>query len=113
MNTKQAVEIIEGSLVAEKYLTANGVNCEPLIMAHETALQALQEKEEREHPKRLTIEELNEMDNPVWVSCKTWDGKDGYWCYCNKGIIICPSRQSFRAEEIPSWKFYRHKPKGE
>lgn len=112
MNTKQAVEIIESSLAAEKYLTANGVNCEPLIMAHEAALQALQEKEERENPKRLTIEELNEMDNPVWVSCKTLEGTDGYWCLCNKGIIICPSAKAFGVEEIPHWNFYRHKPKG-
>lgn len=109
MNTKQAVEIIETSLVMEKHLTAQGLNCEPLIMAHEAALQALQEKEERENPKPLTLEELMERDDPVWVSCKTLEGTDGYWCLCQKGVIICPSGQSYYVRDIPHWKFYRRR----
>ena len=107
MNTKQAIEIIETSLVADKHLNEQDLNCEPLIMAHEAALQALREKEERENPKPLTIEELMEMDDPVWVSCKTLEGTDGYWCLCNKGVIICPSGQTFDVRQIPHWKFYR------
>lgn len=106
MNTKQAIEIIETSLVAEKYLTAQGLNCEPLIMAHEAALQALREKEERENPKRLTIEELMERVDPVWVSCKTLEGTGGYWCLCDKGVIVCPSGMYFDVRDIPHWMFF-------
>ena len=84
---------------------------EGTVAACALALAALKEKEERENPQRLTIKELNEMDDPVWVSCKTLEGTDGYWCLCNKGVIICPSGQDFYAKDIPHWEFYRHKPK--
>ena len=75
------------------------------------AKKAIKDQEERENPKRLTIDELKSINAPVWVSCFTLEGDPGYWCLCRKGIIICPSGQSFDAEEIPNWKFYLHKPK--
>lgn len=60
----------------------------------------------------LTIEELREMDEPVWVECGvtpfTPDG--GYYCLCQNGYITTPSGMQYIAEDIPHWKFYRRKP---
>lgn len=76
------------------------------------AIAALQDQEEREYPKQLTIEEMLNMDAPVWVSCFTLDGKHGYWCICREGIITCPSGVCYDVRDIPLWKFYRYQLKG-
>lgn len=76
------------------------------VAACELALAALQDRFARENTRPLTVEELIERDDPVWVSCKTLEGTDGYWCLCNKGVIICPSGQSFDVRDIPHWMFY-------
>ncbi|EGC8431306.1 hypothetical protein H9185_001185 [Listeria monocytogenes] len=81
------------------------------VQAFQLALAALQDQYSRENSRQLTIEDLKRINAPVWLSCFTLEGDPGYWCLCQKGIIICPSGQSFNAEEIPHWKFYIHKPK--
>ena len=80
---------------------------ETTVAACELALAALQDQFGRENTRPLTLEELMERDDPVWVSCKTLEGTDGYWCLCQKGVIICPSGQSYDVRDIPHWKFYR------
>lgn len=41
---------------------------QPVVEAMQVAIVALNEKEERQNPKRLTLEELNQMyGQPVWV----------------------------------------------
>ena len=55
----------------------------------------------------LTIEELREMDEPVWVACKPIEGGDGYWCLCQHGHIITPAGSIYDVKEIPHWVFYR------
>lgn len=84
----------------------NITNAEWLSMILHYARKGLRNQEERKNPKRLTVEELIERDDPVWVSCKTLEGMDGYWCLCNKGVIICPSGQCFDVRDIPHWMFY-------
>lgn len=66
---------------------------------------------ELEGSKCLTVDEILGREDPVWVSCKTLEGTDGYWCLCDKGTIICPSGVSFNIKEIPYWPFYSNKPK--
>lgn len=61
----------------------------------------------------LTLEELREMDAPVWCSCKTIEGWDGYWCLCQRGHIITPSGNAFDVKEIQDWVFYSFPPEGE
>lgn len=61
----------------------------------------------------LTIEQLREMDEPVWVACKPIEGGSGYWCLCQHGHIITPAGSIFDVKEIPHWAFYRHPPEGE
>ena len=58
----------------------------------------------------LTIEQLREMDEPVWVACKPIEGGDGYWCLCQHGHITTPGGTFFEVEEIPHWSFYRLPP---
>lgn len=77
------------------------------VAACELAIAALQDQFARENTKQLTLEELVNMDDPVWVSCKTIEGTDGFWCLCQKGVIICPSGSTFNVRDIPHWKFYR------
>ena len=61
----------------------------------------------------LTLEELREMEDPVWCVCKTVEGFEGFWCLCNHGYILTPVRQIFDVKEIPHWVFYRRQPEGE
>ena len=61
----------------------------------------------------LTLEELREMDEPVWVACKPIEGGNGYWCLCQHGHIITPAGGIFNVKEIPHWVFYRCPPEGE
>ena len=61
----------------------------------------------------LSIEQLREMDGPVWVACKTIEGGNGYWCLCQRGHIITPAGSIFDVNEIPHWAFYRRPPEGE
>lgn len=61
----------------------------------------------------LTIEQLREMEDPVWCVCKTAEGFEGFWCLCNHGYILTPARQIFDVKEIPHWVFYRRPPEGE
>ena len=55
----------------------------------------------------LTLEELREMDEPVWVACKPSEGGNGYWCLCQHGHIITPAGSIYDVKEIPHWVFYR------
>lgn len=61
----------------------------------------------------LTLEQLREMDGPVWVACKPIEGGHGYWCLCQRGTIITPSGNAFDVKEIPHWVLYRRPPEGE
>ena len=61
----------------------------------------------------LNIEQLREMDGPVWVACKPIGGGNGYWCLCQRGHIITPAGSIFDVKEIPHWVFYRRPPEGE
>lgn len=58
----------------------------------------------------LTLEELREMDEPVWCSCKPIEGGNGYWCLCRYGKIVTPSGNIFDVDKIPHWMFYRRPP---
>lgn len=61
----------------------------------------------------LTLDELREMDEPVWVACKPIEGGNGYWCLCQHGHIITPAGSIYNVKEIPHWVFYRRPPEGE
>lgn len=61
----------------------------------------------------LTLEQLREMDAPVWCACKSIEGENGYWCLCRKGYITSPGGTFLEAGEIPHWPFYRRPPEGE
>lgn len=61
----------------------------------------------------LTLEQLWEMDEPVWVACKPIEGGNGYWCLCQHGHIITPAGSIYDVKEIPHWVFYRRPPEGE
>ena len=60
-------------------------------LACKLAIQALQEKLERENPKPLTLEELKNMDGePVWVM--HFDGSGARWGIvksCDYGLGLC------------------------
>ena len=61
----------------------------------------------------LTLDELRQMDEPVWVACKLIEGGNGYWCLCRYGYITTPGGAFFEVGEIPHWIFYRRPPEGE
>ena len=110
MTRKEAIRYIEFLLFCVGRTNAN-IGNEKTLEMFQLALAALREQEERENPDRLTIEQMKSMDCPVWVSCKTLEGENGYWCLCKNGVIICPSGRSFDVKEIPHWEFYRYERK--
>jgi hypothetical protein len=89
----------------------------------EIAATALREKAEREDPQPLTLQEVLEINDPVWLEYK--EGSRLYWnsdwAQVTKGIT--PSRVAIwwfgnECEETPriedygkTWLAYRHKPK--
>lgn len=111
MTTKEAIKIIESRL---KFLArANITAGESAIDLLKLSLAALRAQEERENPERLTIEQMKNMDCPVWVSYKpiAKGYRNGNWCLCVHGKIITPQRTVFDVEQIPDWKFYRYERK--
>ena len=60
----------------------------------------------------LTMEELREMDGPVWATCKPIEGGNGYWCLCQHGHIITPAGSIYDVKEISHWVFHRRPPEG-
>lgn len=73
-------------------------------------LEALHEKQDRESPEPMTLNELNECNDAIWCSVSELPDK-GYWCLCHKGLITPPSCMPFMAKDRPNWTFYRYKPK--
>lgn len=114
MTTEEAIEIIYDTYAEAdiwRSLDAKGHRYGELADAYKMALDALRAQQEREDPKPLTLEELREMDDPVWCSCRTIEGGNGFWCLCQKGHITTPAKSSFHVDQIPHWVFLRNKPK--
>ena len=76
------------------------------------AIRELDAQEEQKQ-KLLTIDELRQMDDPVWCLCEPIEGGNGFWCLCENGKIITPAGTCFYVSEIPNWMFLRCKPKEE
>lgn len=68
------------------------------------------ERAEIDGEKPLTLDELRQMDAPVWCVCEPIEGGNGYWCLCKNGIIITPAGSKYDVAEIPHWVFLRCKP---
>ena len=111
MTRKRAIELIEFALYC--YGRANITGKEKTVEMLQLSLAALLDQEKRENPKPLTLEELMNLDAPVYAGNKDFPDADGFWCICHNGHIVCPSGMSYGADELPSWVFYRYKPKGD
>lgn len=62
----------------------------------------------------LTLEQLREMDDPVWCrvdNCE-WIPDGGFYCLCNKGRITTPGLAQYDCENLNMnlWRFYRRRP---
>ena len=98
MDRKQAVTILKRKTT----IPGDGYTWEQINEAIDMAIAALSPPNEP-----LTLEELREMDEPVWVACKPIEGGNGYWCLCQHGHIITPAGSIYDVKEIPHWVFYR------
>lgn len=103
MTREEAIKTIESNRPTSGYTML----CEALDMA----VSALRKQEERENLKPLTLEELMDMDAPVWCECKPIEGGNGFWCLNRNGKIVTPSGRCFDVKEIPHWVFLRSKTK--
>lgn len=69
---------------------------------------------EKKANQPMTLDELREMDEPVWcrVDNCAWIPEGGFWCLCNKGKIVTPSVMQYDCENLDMslWRFYRRKP---
>lgn len=110
MTREEAIRIIDGAevLVFNRDLRA-------FEKAAAVAIKALRELDAQEEQKQkpLTIDELRQMDAPVWCLCEPIEGGNGFWCLCENGKIITPAGTCFYVSEIPNWVFLRCKPKEE
>lgn len=109
-------------VLSESWLFDGNLTVEGLIATLYTAAWAFAELRERlkmyeyresemENPKQLTLEELMNMDAPVWCACKPIEGGNGFWCLNRNGNIVTPSGRDFDVNEIPNWIFMRCMPK--
>lgn len=62
----------------------------------------------------LEPEQLQAMKHPtpIWaeVEGETIEGWSGYWCLCQKGVVLTPSSFATRAEQMGGVKFYSYPP---
>ena len=86
---------------------------EPIDKCKECQLCYSDKQRRKPSNEALTIEQLRQMDEPVWCSCKPIEGGNGYWCLCRYGKIVTPSGNIFDVDKIPNWMFYRRPPEGE
>ena len=84
-------------------------SCITKMGALKKGIDALREKAERQNPRPLTLEELNERNSPVWVPLAN---DTGYWVLCKNGTIIPPSGFCLPAKGRMSWGFLNSKPEG-
>lgn len=77
------------------------------LEANRAALAALREKQERENPKPLTLEELRQTKEPtpVWRE----DEYCGMLCLAQTGVVMVPSGICYDAKMLAG-HLYRHKP---
>lgn len=106
MTTKRAMRLA--------YQWANGHVCSvrdgEAEEYHKMFLDMLCTQEKTEENTPLTLDELREMDAPVWCVCKPIEGGNGYWCLCQSGNITTPAGTQYYVDGIPHWIFLRHKP---
>ena len=101
-------------LLKEQYLHHKSMGNNQAAKAWQGAMQLLYDMPTLAPPNEpLTLEELREMAEPVWVACKPIEGGNGYWCLCQHGHIITPAGSIYDVKEIPHWVFYRRPPEGE
>ena len=104
----EAIEILESIYPSKKQIVTG--EYPEVAEALDMAIAALRRAQPAN--ESLTLEQLRGIENPVWCACDTFDGKNGYWCLCQNGIITPPSCMTFNAVERPDWIFYRRKPEG-
>lgn len=112
---KTAIEKYHEAIVKKLYQAANDWGAEYEL--YELILAALREKQERENPEPLTLEELRHMDGePVWIVAKHYRtfadvvqvmGRDKGDDFV--GFKICHNLQENGHGK--TWNAYRHKPK--
>lgn len=111
---QQAIDYMRRLLIAPPAMIP-GIDKDTDSISH--AIKALQEKQERENPEPLTLEELRQMDGePVWIVAKHYRtfadvvrvmGRDKGDDFV--GFKICHNLQENGHGK--TWNAYRHKPK--
>lgn len=108
-NTMNIEKVIEGLETLEVRLRGMDKRiCDRALLP--IAISLLRTHPDAQPNEPLTLDELREMYEPVWVSVPRLKN-GGYWCLCNGGTIIPPSCQEFDARDIKHWVFYRRPPK--
>ena len=127
MTNEEAIESLNGCIVSEEYKNgkANGnVTCDLTREVLGMAIDALREKQERDNPQPLTLDELREASEQnefcgahIWIKdldCgwiaaaitdrTTQDGVVGIWCV--------DTNEVFREKDYgKTWLAYRYEPK--
>ena len=102
MTREEAIEAIKCNWPDSRYTI--------LREALDMAISALRQRERfGEVNKALTLDELSERNAPVFLPIKDFPNC-GYWCLCENGYIITPSRYGFMAKDRPNWVFYSQRP---
>ena len=80
MEIKEAIKRIEDHMCVHKIGEHPHID---LGEALNLAIVALKEKEKREYNPKLTLQDLQQLENKfIW-----WDNFGGIWCQCKKGFV--------------------------
>ena len=90
----------EAILRIKEHMKHHGIGKYPHLKLKEALDMAIAALSQPNEP--LTIEQLREMDEPTPV----WWEKAGFWCLCERGIIIVPNGNIYEFEETDG-TFYR------
>ena len=108
LTTEEAIKFL-GRYVGNEYYTPK---CQE---AHRMAIDALQEKLEREKPKMLTHKQLNELDEcPIFVVPKgPYKDNPPHWCVKYGAMVLVPGYEwTWAVKDYgKTWIAYRHEPK--
>jgi len=118
MNTEQAIEKLK-ELQDGCLLNIDSWAVEQYIAAIKSAIAALREKAEREHPQPLTLEQLKErVGKPVY---RRWRNGNGTWEVLerieekmeigNSEILVFFQHDDWFPERFDRVEFFDHEPK--
>ena len=109
MTREKAIEILRKNKPTSDPRPCGKELCDAVDMAISALRQQETVTNRNGFNEPLTLDELRKRNDPVFMSSKDFPN-GGYWCLCQNGYIITPSRYGFMAKDRPNLVFYSQRP---